>query len=43
LFSREELLAPLNGSYALVQEWAALDELAADVTHRGFHFRRIET
>ncbi len=41
LFRREELLAKLNDTYVLVSEWPAIDDLAADVQHRGFHFQRI--
>jgi putative methyltransferase (TIGR04325 family) len=38
LFSRTELLAPLASAYALHAEWPALDKLAHDVRHVGFHF-----
>jgi putative methyltransferase (TIGR04325 family) len=42
LFSRSQLLAPLQADYGLVQEWLALDDLAPGVEHRGFYFRRKE-
>ncbi len=40
LFGRAELLAPLDADYELVAEWSAIDDLALDVVHRGFHFFR---
>lgn len=40
LFGREELLGPLAQHYQLLAEWPALDKLAPDVSHAGFHFRR---
>ncbi len=40
LFDRTQLLAPLGPGYALVREWPAGDDLALDVAHRGFSFRR---
>jgi putative methyltransferase (TIGR04325 family) len=40
LFARAQLLACLEKSHVLVQEWPALDDLSPDVTHGGFHFRR---
>jgi putative methyltransferase (TIGR04325 family) len=40
LFDRGQLLTPLQAKYELAREWPALDDLAADVVHRGFYFRR---
>lgn len=40
LFARAPLLAPLEAGYALGREWPAVDDLALDVAHRGFSFRR---
>lgn len=40
LWPEAALLAPLLASYEKVTSWPALDRLAADVQHRGFHFRR---
>lgn len=40
LFDRGQLLTPLQTNYVLAREWPALDDLAADVIHCGFHFRR---
>jgi putative methyltransferase (TIGR04325 family) len=40
LFDRRQLVEAVGATYRLVREWAALDELAADVEHRGFHFQR---
>jgi len=40
LFARAPLLGPLQASGALIQEWPAIDDLALDVVHCGFHFQR---
>lgn len=40
LLERADLLAPLAADYELVAEWSAIDDLALDVVHRGFHFSR---
>ncbi len=40
LWTEDALLAPLRPSYEKVESWPALDRLATDVHHRGFHFRR---
>lgn len=40
LLDRGQLLAPLGPDYALKGEWPAEDDLALDVAHRGFSFRR---
>lgn len=40
LFKREDLFAPLLRQYRLHAEWSALDKLARDVSHMGFHFCR---
>lgn len=42
LLERGQLIATLRENYRLVREWPALDDLAPDVAHRGFHFRRRE-